>query len=122
MVNVNTTQIPANRAVVVDNANVMAREWYLFFQNLLSDVPKSFEYSSDVQVAPGYVGTLVVSGVDCVKKKVSVSAWGGGENTAADAYLVGYAVTNRTSAGCTINVKNLGAAAQTLSACVVVTT
>jgi hypothetical protein len=121
MANVNTTQIPANRAAVVDDTNVMAREWYLFLQNVQTKLPTSFEYNSSTQVAAGAIGSLTVTGVDCLGKKVTVSAWGGGENTAADAYLVGYSVTNRTSTGCVVNVKNLGAAAQTLSACVVVT-
>lgn len=117
----NKPQIPKNQSPIIDDrSGFVARDWYRFFLNLLASVSKSFEYSSGTQVAPNYVGTLTVSGVDCVNQKVTVSAWGGGETIAADAYLVGYAVTNRTANGCIVNVKNLGAGAQTLTACVVV--
>ena len=33
----------------------------------------------------------------------------------------GYSVTNRTTTGCTVNIKNLGASVQTLKACIIVT-
>jgi hypothetical protein len=72
-------------------------------------------------IAPGSTYAVAITGVDCLTGKVSVTAWGGGENIAADAYLVGYAVTNRTTTGCTVTIKNLGASTQTLSGSVVVT-
>jgi len=81
----------------------------------------SYNVSSGGGIASGSTTSYSVTGIDCLNGKVSVTAWGGGENVAADAYLVGYAVTGRTTTGCTVTIKNLGASVQTLSACVVVT-
>ena len=83
--------------------------------------PMTFDINSGGGIGAGGVITYAVSGIDCVSGVVSVTAWGGGENAAADAYLVGYSVTNRTTTGCDVNIKNLAGNAQTLSACIVVT-
>ena len=82
--------------------------------------PTTLNVSSGGGVAPTGVISQNVTGVDCLNGKVSVTAWGGGENIAADAFLVGYSVTNRTTTGCTVNIKNLGASIQTMSACIIV--
>lgn len=119
-------QIPANRAEIVDKkTTTVSREWYRFFLSLLdlasANQYTSFNYTSTGQIASGSVYNIAITGVDCVNGNVNVTAWGDGENTAADAYLVGYTVTSRTTTGCTVNVKNLGASSQTLNACIVVT-
>jgi hypothetical protein len=82
--------------------------------------PTTLNVSSGGGVAPTQVVTQVVTGVDCLNGKVSVTAWGGGENIPNDQYLVGYSVTNRTTTGCTVNIQNQGASVQTLSACIIV--
>jgi len=110
--------------IVVFGDNRIYDCWYQpgygwFVSNI--NEPTSYNISSGGGIASGSTTSYSVTGIDCLNGKVSVTAWGGGENVAADAYLVGYAVTSRTTTGCTVTIKNLGASSQTLSACVVVT-
>ena len=83
--------------------------------------PTSFDLTSGGGIAAGANYSVNITGIDCLNGKVSVTAWGGGENAANDAFLVGYSVTNRTTTGCTVTLRNLGANTQTLAGTVVVT-
>jgi hypothetical protein len=110
--------------IVVFGDNRIYDCWYQpgygwFVSNI--NEPTSYNISSGGGIASGSTTSASITGIDCLNGKVSVTAWGGGENVAADAYLVGYAVTSRTTTGCTVTIKNLGASTQTLSACVVLT-
>ena len=82
---------------------------------------KTLSASSGGGVAAGATYTIPITGVDCVNSVINVSCWGGGENTAADAYKVGFAITLRTTSGCTIKLQNNGVAGQLLYADICIT-
>lgn len=92
---------------------------YGWFVSNVSD-PQSFALGPTGGIAAGGTQAFTITGVNCSTGKVIVSAYGGGENNAADAYLVGFIVTARTATGCTVTLKNLGGATQTLRADVLV--
>jgi hypothetical protein len=76
----------------------------------------SYKINSGGGVGAGSTYTANITGFDCTSGAISVSPYGLGENTASDKYKVGFAITARSSSGCTIILQNNGVSEQTILA------
>jgi hypothetical protein len=72
-------------------------------------------------ITAGSTYPITVTGADCVSGAISVTAYGDGANTASDAYKVGYAISARTTSGCTLTLINNGVNTQNLFADILIT-